>query len=288
MLLRCLHISLIACMMLSCNNTPVKTAAIKTDSVQIRIQDSLKRHAQYKIDSANQEKFHADLIGFYRGLINSSILTEDTSWRRNIDPDLTLDDYSISIPVYGDDPPTFTDFPLKDLHMSYHEGRDNYYFMINGKKFPETVYTGNNRFPANTIHRFTYKGGKYLVFGGGLRAYNGYGDRIHFNYFFDLTTSNITANMYENSWGWVDDVFLYGDLNNDGLLDRVVFDGVSRPSYTSKYDTITFTAETYKGRKWQPLKDSAKQPYVIKVQVEEESMEKIIAQHWPGPVPSLP
>jgi hypothetical protein len=171
-------------------------------------------------------------------------------------------------------------FPFRDFKVTYNGNS----FTVNGQRIPETLYTGGNRFPIPSIRKFTYHGGKYLVFTGGLTEFNGYGGRIHFNYFFDLSQKKVVADMYQNSWEWVYEPFLYGDLNNDNNLERIRFDGTAGPSM-DEYDTVTITAETYKNHKWVPLAGDGQKPYFIKVIFSlEKWMIKPVEEHWMHPV----
>lgn len=244
--------------------------------------------------AAPQPNPREPLYAFYESLLSGRQIVPDTSWYANLDPEECSADAfsSIARPMWGDDPHPYVDFPFTDLKLRYHEAAPHDYFTLRGQRFTETVYSSDNRFFISSIRRFSYRGGKYLVFNGGLRDYNGYGGRINFNYFFDLSGKKIVADMYENAWGSIYFPFLYGDLNGDSLLDRVRFDGQLYPTAFSlpdslaqtARDTITVTAETYENRKWRPLLDSHSKPYFIEVLVDANDSVALGGQHWLRPV----
>jgi hypothetical protein len=243
------------------------------------------RRNAYKADSIAQVNSFSRLLGFYNSLIEQQRVVIDTSWYQNLANDAgTFEEQEIMLPRGGDDPADYVSFPFTDISMTYHDGGRRDYFQVNGSEIPETVYSSDNRFFVSNIYRFSYRSKNYLVFTGGPRDYNGFGDRINFNYFFDLSGSRIAADMYENSWGYVRSPLLYGDLNNDGRLDRVRFDGIARPS-ERPFDTVHITAETYQRPRWKSLVDARGKPYFIELLVEEGGYDlKIGNSNWVKPV----
>jgi hypothetical protein len=247
-----------------------------------------------RTSGAEQRDLYVQLATYYQSLISTRNITPDTSWFANVDSaDRSPEKYSLIFrSQLGDDPEKFAEFPFKDLQFRYHEGDSQDFFLVRGQRFRETVYTSGNAFPVSSIRRFHHKGGSYLVFNGHLQQYNGYGDRINFNYFFDLSSGRVVADMYENNWASVENPFLYGDLHDDCQLDRIRFDGIMYPQWgcpDSVFsnnelrcpDTITVTAETYRNKKWQPLRDRSGKPYFIELQAYEDRDTAILgAHHW--------
>ncbi|MBA3829984.1 MAG: hypothetical protein H0X33_13670 [Taibaiella sp.] len=215
----------------------------------------------------------SSVFTFFDTLIDKRNIIIDSSWKQNMDSSSIEegdgDFVYIGIPRAGDDPDSFVVFPFNDVKMTYtYIGsmyKQKFYFIINGKRMPADTIGADPFF--HHIVRFTYFGKKYITLTAALRDYNGYGDRIHFNYFFDLSKP-FRQDIYENSWCDVRDVMLYGDLNNDHQLDRLKFDGVSYPaeliSDTQK-NHMTIKAETYANGNWKPLKDKTGKPYYIHV-----------------------
>lgn len=225
---------------------------------------------------------------FLNSLISSRNIVIDTSWKKNMDVDDEDSDWLyIAIPKAGDDPDNFVKFPFKDIRLIYtltnpgHYDNPHYRFYINHQPMPYDTL-GEDPFFHHII-KFSYFGKKYLVLTGTLRDYNGYGDRVHFNYFFDLSKP-YKQDIYDNAWPFVSEPLLYGDLNNDHQLDRIKFDGVIYPSgfnADSTKDTITITAETYHYGKWRPLKDNKGKPYYIHVACDDFDENMVICDyHW--------
>ena len=224
---------------------------------------------------------------FLSSLIDSHDILIDSSWKKHIELDSQDRDWlNIAIPVNGDDPDSFVVFPFADIKLAYaqvsiSDGNGNYRFFINKHAMPIDTVGANPVF--NHIIKFTYREHPYLVLTGGLRDFNGYGDRVHYNYFFDLIPP-YTQHIYENAWGITEEPQLYGDLNGDGQLDRIKFDGVMYPAGfndNDKKDLITITAETYRNKKWQPLKDSKGKRYYIHVLCNDIDDGMVISDyHW--------
>ncbi len=276
---RSVFLLFIAVPLFSCNNVPPAGTMPQRDTLA-KSEAAQPSQAQRTRDSIKNEKYRSDIQLFYRKLIDTSAMLLDTTWRKLLDKDINFEDAYIRLPANGDDPAQSVAFPFADLKFVYH----NTYFSINGQRVPEKLYTNGNRFPIPSIRKFSYHGGKYLVFTGRLTDFNGYGGRIHFNYFFDLSNKKVVADMYQNSWEWVYEPCLYGDLNKDTDLDRIRFDGIAGPSM-QEYDTVTITAETYKNHKWVPLNSDDQRPYSIKVIFDlEKWMIKPVEEHWMHPV----
>jgi len=245
-----------------------------------------------KKPAAGRRDLYTQLAEYYQSLIDTRNITVDTSWYANADSaERSPDAYSL---IYrsqmGDDPDDFVEFPFTDMQFRYQQGDSQDYFLVRGQRFRETVYSSCNAFPISSIRRFHYGDGFYLVFNGHLQQFNGYGDRINFNYFFDLSATRVAADMYENRWPSVYSPFLYGDLNGDRQLDRLRFDGIMYPQWgcpdsvfgrkeLACPDTITVTAEAYRNKKWQPLRDGAAKPYVLRLLVYEDRDTAVLGEH---------
>ena len=234
---------------------------------------------------------------FMERQINADRIRYDNSWKKGMDD---TDYYIIGIDQRLDTIPAknCNDFPFKDIKMKYcmytipiqksPDGCDGAArFSINGHKMPmdydceriDPMIT-----PA-TIRRFNFLDKKFIIMWGGLKQPNGYGDRIQFNYFFDVSNlKHPVEDVYTNISGYVYYSILYGDLNNDNLLDRIVFDGISDP-FCDDTCTVRIEAQTYKNNKWRPLRDKKNRPYFIKVRTDGDMDDvKVVSSHWMKPL----
>lgn len=236
-----------------------------------------------------------DMCAFLSSLIDTAHIKEDTSWRNDARDDMDEGNLYLSLPTAGDNPDNYIAFPFKDVRIKYvrvdstANNPDNYRFYVNGCSMPKDTVGEDPEF--HYLKRFSYRGKPYLLVVGGLRSYNGYGDRVQYNYFFDLSKP-YKLDCFENSWLYVVQSALYGDLSNDGQLDRLTFDGAAYPAgfgHDGTKDTITIVAQTYSNRKWIPLKDAAGKPYYIHVVGNDYGDSLAVADHhWMRPLPKLP
>ena len=252
------------------------------------------RPAHKKAKGVSGKKLAVDFHTFLEKQISQANIVYDRKWKRKIKDSEVYIIYN----SYQDPPDTCFDFPFKDIRMTYcsidlgpayyqrHGSRWVSRFMINGRNLP-IDYDDQRVNPVitpATIRRFRYRDSKFIICWGHLQQYNGYGDRIQFNYFFDITKHRPMQDIYTNFDGMVDYPFLYGDLNNDTLLDRIVYDGISYP-FCEDSCIITIKAQTYKNRKWLPLLDADKKPYYIKL-LSDGMFEdlRILSYNWMKPL----
>jgi hypothetical protein len=216
---------------------------------------------------------------YLMGLISTKNITEDTSWLAAIGQDDR--DINITAPdTRSDTDTTVCRFPFTDISMCY----DGSQFTINEHRLP--VDKDDRSYPlitASTIRRLRYRHLQFISMWGGPRDYNGYGDRVQFNYFFDISMPQPVQDIYTNYDGSIYHPLLYGDINGDTLLDRVVFDGVLYP-FCEDTCEVTIAAQTYSNRRWQPLKDNNGKPIMIIVQIDgmTDSVRKVLFNNWTG------
>jgi len=233
---------------------------------------------------------------FLMSLISTRNMVPDTVWRRGLD-DSEMQFLNARLYKDDDDPDTEGyDFPFNDLQMTYHiihigvdDGKNCEWgsqFTINYRKLPidRNCDRNNPVVCANTIRRYFYRHMHIMTMWGGPHDYNGYGDRIQYNYFFELSGKQPVQDIYSSIDGRVYHPDLYGDLNDDTLLDRLVFNGIMYP-YCDDTCSITISAQTYKNRKWQPLSDNKGKPYFIKVHTDGDmETAKVLTSHWMRPL----
>ena len=158
-------------------------------------------------------------------------------------------------------------FPFKDIPIQY-LGKE---FLVKNILIKDECPDSGERIGAvlRSIRRFKYGKSEFVTCKGHLRSFNGSGGRITFNYFFDISRKSAIFNAYNNFE--LGDVFLYGDLDKNEQLDRIVFDGVLYPAESANrhfYNYVMIAAQTYTDKKWIPLKDKAGKAYKIKIKTD--------------------
>jgi hypothetical protein len=134
----------------ACVQQRVNESDRNSDSIAaVDLQYQARRDARIK-DSTASVRFSSGLVAFYNSLTNKKNIIVDTSWYQNLDKDFPIEDQDIARPRYGDNPLDFASFPFTDIKMTYNAGAERDYFLVNGWKIPETVYTSDNRFLSPT------------------------------------------------------------------------------------------------------------------------------------------
>ena len=219
------------------------------------------------------------LQAFLAQLIKKDKIELDTAWKLQLKADT---DVYIVYDIPKDTLDSCFSFPFTDMQMKFCYVHNGSRFSVNNSFLP--IDSGEQRTdllitPAD-IRRFHYKGKSFIILWGHLRHSNGLGARVQFNYFFDITNKEPVEDVYTNFDGHYYNTFLYGDLNNDDQLDRIVYDGLT-DAYCGDSCMITIYAQTYKENKWQALKDSKNQPYFIKINTDGYMEDfEVVAQNW--------
>ena len=197
-----------------------------------------------------------DLLVFLEPLIDKSAIAIDTTWKKNPD-----DAEGFLIPYSGreeEDP--FADFPLTGVRLrAYADG----HFELGKHVFPADSDSGrwNPSFDLCNLRRWRFEGRNFTTVTAHLRQFNGHGGRINYNYFF--SDAPPVQDIYENACGALYQPLLYGNLNGDTLLDRLVYDGFIYPNFESDTNWVNVRAQTFRDNKWQQLKDAAGKEYFI-------------------------
>lgn len=206
-------------------------------------------------------KYGNFVYGFLDRLVDKRNIVIDSSWKQNIDSEQIS--YDFGLYDFGDTPQSVLNFPFKDIKFQYHRER---YFSLGKYDFPadSDEQRSNPAFNLEDLIKFRFLNGEYLVFTAKLKQFNGYGGAITFNYFFSISGHPV-QDIYTNFCNSFGGPVLYGDLNGDIYLDRVVFDGFYMPEDTN---SVTVKAQSFINNKWVTLKNSAKEDYFIRVETD--------------------